>query len=900
MSNPANPLSKFRSYSYYHVLAMCDSVETAQQLSKQTDESYWEHPSSFMDNNLGRYSPRPLGCGSYSILVNGATDAQYVITDVKYTTITATSIATGDRNNSIAIEGSVSISEPKGVMFLDRVVNCCTAMSVEAASVTWVLKTFFVGYTHDDNIEQISDVAPMLCTVFDITGSFDETGGSYQLEFVGTTHGFARSPQFSKVNSAVHVKPTTKLVEGLNGLINAINDQMASHFECVKSEVETYSPETAALLVPVKYEIVIDPAYDSYTLSDQLVQAKPGNGGNCDDPPTISVPPNTSIEVGIKNIMMLSNEVKQDAEQGDGKVKWQPLVMATYYDGTECSGKKEPTIIYSVRRVKIPSSINFGDLMSGFSDEQDPEVKQNLLTYDYIYTGKNIDIIEFDMKLSMAIAYVMMSTSTNSYNTPGSMATNKTTVSFQDIEQGVPSRLGQRPRSIPVGFGALVKNPIVRQSNDIHQTSQTNNIVTKYASFEVLDTSMTIMGNPMLLHSIHSNATPDFIKSGKSENPNGVFSDWGIVPSLVKVKVKMPRNNDDLALFTGGFVEDGNNASTDYAVDFWFDGFYYVISVEHNFSDGLFTQKLEMLGLPKTNTIGKMQTGSQQSTSPTSKCYNNVFPCGNKPTSQAGSSPAIIPEPAPNSEVADPNAIDKIKDPVDVPGWDQAPQGVKDVIQKASNDYGVDASTLAIFASIESGFGRDKLSGTGAKGLFQQTGKAWKDHGEGNPMNDQDSANAAARQYKATAKELHGFLGRDPTIAEVFTAYNQGPRGFKEIYNACANGNKNSLLSSDVRENIGRQKGGLTKNTSPCEVLAWMRNKVNTAAGGKNHVPHLWSTQNADPQASKSEKDRKTKDVISAVQDCNGIKEAASLPEKKPDGCYKHPNTEQDTPKPST
>ena len=92
MSTPSNPLASFRSYSYYHVLVMCDSTETADNLSFVTNEEQWRHPtSSTVDaitwKQYHKYSPKSLHLtnqsssvqGNYVVLIDGATDADVSI-----------------------------------------------------------------------------------------------------------------------------------------------------------------------------------------------------------------------------------------------------------------------------------------------------------------------------------------------------------------------------------------------------------------------------------------------------------------------------------------------------------------------------------------------------------------------------------------------------------------------------------------------------------------------------------------------------------------------------------------------------------------------------------------------------------------------------------------------------
>jgi hypothetical protein len=107
----------------------------------------WDHPDS-TTAPLGKYSPKTLsaGTGRYCVLINGSTDAAFVISDVKWSTISAGGATMEDRNTSIAIEGSMRVSEPRGVIFMNQIVDCCRALGVDSSTAVFVLKTFFIGY----------------------------------------------------------------------------------------------------------------------------------------------------------------------------------------------------------------------------------------------------------------------------------------------------------------------------------------------------------------------------------------------------------------------------------------------------------------------------------------------------------------------------------------------------------------------------------------------------------------------------------------------------------------------------------------------------------------------------------------------------------------------------------
>jgi hypothetical protein len=283
MSNPANRLANYRSYSYYHVLAICNSTETAHALATSFDSGAWKHADG---NN--RYARKRVNNNDdllYTILIDGSTDASFVITSAKWSAATAASATPQDRATSIAVEGSMQISEPKGVVFLDQIVASCIELGIDAQTAVFALKTFFVGYGYDElageYVDTISDIPPLQFRAYDVTATFTEQGGMYEIQFVAQTGGAARMPQFSKIPVSVNFKAESTLGATFKKLEEHINKLYDPYFKCVESQV-TESMKKAnqdpgpvvQSLQRVEYKITWDPAYDNYAVTDGTQQSK--------------------------------------------------------------------------------------------------------------------------------------------------------------------------------------------------------------------------------------------------------------------------------------------------------------------------------------------------------------------------------------------------------------------------------------------------------------------------------------------------------------------------------------------------------------------------------------------------------------------------------------------------
>lgn len=978
MSNPPNLLASFRSYSYYHVLAMCDCSQTADALAKSTDLNVWNHATKDtriedlrpQTQDLGPYSPKKInGGGNYIILINGSTDASYVIESAKWTTATGASAVPGDRSTSIAVEGSLKVSEPKGVAFLDQVIKCCVALGVDSAQVVYVLKTFFVGHldgrqpTPDSGVmdhEFIADINPVNFIVYDVSGSFTESGGSYEMQFVGAAHGATRLPQYSKAVNSMSVTAGDSLQQTLINLQDNINKGYNQYYNCVVEQVKAMQGDAgsvAASLRPVKYVIEVGKDYTGqnekkYTVTNQVQQYK--NTAGCGDPAQVTFPAHTSIESAINTIMMMSPQVQADMAVGDTatQVKYEYKIHSALVSKPVGSqpGEIDYTVYYRVERFMTPKAISYNsafDILQKDDDalRSDPvyaAIRRNIIEFDYMYTGKNIDILEFDMKVNMGMAYLQTATIANTFKSQLEPGPNKVMQpSMADLNShtvrfgaGVPT---------PVFFGSQIKAPSLINTQNAGHAIQTAYTLTKHASLEVTDVSMKIIGNTQILGSANATTSPIAVESGtvsdyKKANERGAnFADWSRMPAYVKVKIKMPRSNDDFFLFSGQTTSGDPSTDPgvgDYARDFWFDGYYYVVSVDHVFDNGEFYQVLQMLGLPKRSAFQAAQaTATQEAKINTSvgTCFDNaigISPQTTTTTPTVPYAPVSGTDPTTRNDAATANA--SANDPSQVKGWDTASPQVKEAIRIASERYGVDATIMAQFAYRESSFNptasaAPRSSATGLyqflqgtwNGLIKQgkvagvtqlstaathqgSGSSWSKPLATDPRMD-PYANALAGA--AFLKENAATIGSS-SAGDLYLAHFLGPGSARKIIasDKLTGGHlpMSVVLGSDTMNRIIAANPTEIKSTTTVgEVRAWAERKMagslkNPIAVADQRKPQA-TTGTTQGQSSPSSNPQNTKktaaDSVAAVQNTK-IQEA----KKDANPCGPTPNTVQDRP----
>lgn len=674
MSTPTNVLSKYHSYSYYHVLAICDRTVTADALSQAQSADVWTRVGSsdpiaiqsISTSDSTNAGSRP---GQYVILVNGATDAHYVISSAKWMGVTAAEATSLDYGTSCAIEGSINVDEPRGIIFCDEVVAACLALGTDPATAVWVLKTFFVGYYIDEfgngSTELISDVTPVQFIVYDLIGNFTEAGGQYELSFVAVTNGASRLPQYSRATNGLTLatgagNETATVSSAIREMFNKISKQYSIHYNCFMSfataQADQLPPEEreeeVSRYYPVIYEFDFDGSdymEDVYAVTDQPQQFKDQAG--CNAAPTLKLPSNIedALHLILRSSPAVLSEITKGRASSSASHKYEYKILSTVETSYGTSTDTQPTarVVYQIKKYPVPKEApsSLFDVYRDDLPDHDKQLHQNLVEFDYIYSGKNIDVLSFDMKLSFGLAYLQTATLSNTFAQQMDVLPRRSTQVSQYIDQSrrFEDGTGARRRSfVPVFFGTQIRNPTLNNTSSQSNTAQAAWTMSKHASLEVTDVTMTIIGNPRLLGSLNRVSGKSGLNDQHFLNVDAateVFPHWHRIPAYAKVNIYMPSSNDDLQLM--------QSSTGNYSKKFWFDGLYHVIAVEHSFEHGQFTQDLSMIGLPRPSdfsTVSKREEHSQNVEEYMKWCSdggsNNALQC-NTPTSNTKSTVAI-------------------------------------------------------------------------------------------------------------------------------------------------------------------------------------------------------------------------------------------------------------------
>ena len=589
MSNPENILANYRTYSYHHVLVMCDNTKVAEELSNST---------SLYDYLNLRQTTKPivntLDTGRYVVLINGMVDSDFIINEIKWQTILApepSSTSTKEQYGAIVTEGNMVISEPRGIDLFNVIGQACDKLQTDPSGIVFLLKTFFIGQkdVNQNSVDSIKNIKPFLFYLVDISAVFDNTGTLYTIDFVSITNGAAKLPQMvsgvDRISFFAYPPAAPTIGATLNKLAEKIQVAYNSYYNSLKKLAD--EQKTTLKGQPITYEIDCDDVYKNYALDQHIVQqtntGKPGEAG------PITTGQKTSIESAILSVFSSCKIIGDEAAgKSEKNKKYLPKIISTLYSEKGKDGTTLYKIIYKVRRLEIPVSTT-EEIQKG-ANEAEFIADGRGIVFDYYFSGKNVDILDFNIQMNMGL--VFFQTITTSSNLPNTQVGAKNAQS----QELTTNQTGQTPTinnnkgirsNSPITFSTLTKDPSNQNKQYPVASADFNSLLARHAALETLGINVKIIGNPVLLHNMV--ITPSEVLNGQNSNKTveNLNSDWTHIPALMKINIFMP---DD-------------TSNTSYTKRFWYQGWYNIISIENSFVDGLFTQTLEARSLPQESYL---------------------------------------------------------------------------------------------------------------------------------------------------------------------------------------------------------------------------------------------------------------------------------------------------------
>lgn len=306
-------------------------------------------------------------------------------------------------------------------------------------------------------------------------------------------------------------------------------------------------------------------------------------------------PQNTSIVSAIEEVLLMSNYCTSAIKTSDarGMKKWFRIETQTFILEAQQANReksKEPKLL--VFRI-VPYYVHEHRISASTSEPKgyDQLKKSVAKTYEYIYTGKNVDVLDFNITLNSSFYTTVYADKSAAnwaaYPQIGGESVEKTasptTSTSSDIRQepGIPTA--------PQGSQASREK---RSGGGPHDTPQT--LIAKNfqeallnSPSDMLIAEMEIMGDPYFIADSGLGNFSDKPKNFNLNENGSMNYQSGEVDILINFRTPVDYNPQT------GFADFGPTTLVE-----GFSGLYQLIQVKNKFSGGKFTQVLDLTRRP--------------------------------------------------------------------------------------------------------------------------------------------------------------------------------------------------------------------------------------------------------------------------------------------------------------
>ena len=628
-----NPMHDYASWTYALSLWWLD-IGDYNSLSKISD--------------IGVGTNFPLGPNSYVIAEDSGLypsrrlptqlGLNYNIQDVDFETIVGLNSKSKTSNMTT---GNMTILEPYGVTFLDSLVQASNVLGGGVDNYTsrpYMLQVDFVGYDDAGNPVPSSQTSiyrkRFPIHIIGMKIEVTSKGAEYKLEFVPMSEQ-AKQKEYATVPKNITVNAKT--------VDDFFNAKIATSFTAQLNEYWRAEATKKSVQYADSIEFNIDNAIGSckivYPKQASIQQANPNSKGIDLSTGNFSIPAGTQIQEIINKIILSSDYMvgqlgldKQEdnpsnVQTGETQIlnSFKTTVSNTYA-GTDAGGTQTVSAFDNMRN-NYAKHFTYNIHQYPVYDAKHPAAPTmtdsrpyTVKSYNYIYTGKNIDIL--DLKINFDTTYY---TAVNSYTTEKA-STNSTPSTAIDsiLDYGAslllsPQLLGSL--GILPGFNQIKNLTPLRYKNIVGDQRDNGmgiiNDPAKQTAANVQRSLLTDQKQEMISLDLQIVGDPTFLKQDDwlyNPNPNasgifnGALSQFDLAQKygqikmdggelIVSVRINTPQDLDS----------DITNQGLMYppigSVPSLFSGQYKVISIKNTFTGGKFTQALSLIRLSNSDII---------------------------------------------------------------------------------------------------------------------------------------------------------------------------------------------------------------------------------------------------------------------------------------------------------
>lgn len=544
--------------------------------------------------------------------------------------------------DAMNLEMTMNVIEPYGIDGFVKMLTAGVGVKGHGSlnrNACFMLKIHFVGYRpgSDDPVVIPNSERYIPCCFQDMQASVTQDGTKFTLNLI-PFNNLSRLDVSNKVEEGITAKGNTAK-EIINSYIDQLNKKLKEKYTDDKNWVmSTYKVEFAdydasGKLIKDTYHKLYDSPYTSTNkmqtsantgMVDNVTGAKAAIAStNLGDKTEVQAPeypfPDTAyVDKVLEEILLnseyvrsLINEMEKNTSGGlfeYFKIQRTPPIPK---DKDPVTNRQIFEYVYRI----TPWKLHYKRGQIGtFAPTGLADAEKNIVrTYDWLYTGKNKDIINLNFNFDAMVVYSFNFNlgSKAAPDTKNSVAaTDMNTFKAPEWNTGIQDAWNRSGWAKVLGFGTTVENvtnanaskttggmssltndPTVELAKDFHKA------INNYQ--EMLNLEMEILGDPLWLGSQGLELRGEKL----SPKNNKVMSDGSMAYNTYEPYFKLVTES------VTDFDENGDLVNTTGGPSDW-TGIYRVFEVDHKFSNGVFTQSIR---------AGKMNVGVPSSTDTTKK-----------------------------------------------------------------------------------------------------------------------------------------------------------------------------------------------------------------------------------------------------------------------------------------
>lgn len=416
-----NPLDDYSSYSVHYVLLACRNTEDARVFT-DADKNTETLAAVEQVDRLGGAVPYGQRRDVAYLVMDTRRFSQFTIDRLKYEALIRGWEKSGSHAN-LATTVEMTVIDSVGISFinfiqwlLDKKMQC------NFDGMIFMLRVLFVGHTPSGDTTTVQTITiPMMLSKMAM--NLDYAKGVYNLEFLPNTNFDARDH-----SRWLHAGTATTFSTGasntLGGLINsfedALNKQSLEFFQSARKLLDDagaarQTDRPGGYGRQVRYQITIPETWETM----QVAGWGAGGANEIDfrknlkaqaESKGLQTDTTVSVESGLKITDVLDcifRQVPAIAKLGAGVVDEGFVTFYNYIVGI--TSTDDFFIVHvDVVQFRVPNTRpdtaaevapDVSSMYQEVADVPGGRIPRDFIEYDYIFTGKNLDVLEFDMQM---------------------------------------------------------------------------------------------------------------------------------------------------------------------------------------------------------------------------------------------------------------------------------------------------------------------------------------------------------------------------------------------------------------------------------------------------------------------------------------------------------------------